>query len=209
MPKRRSPQRPAPRAIGRGPLDFARALPPPDLVAALAPYQKTDTKGTPNGYASLDDKGKVPETLLPGWTMVAKSSDESRQSTVSLANDGALVLAVDATSRYLIRGVVFFSTTAAAGIRFAHTGPGDTARITIQNRPLAGGLDVLTPAPVDKALGLVDVLTGTGADGVLAFDGILETGASAGTYALQWAQAVSTAVNTTVLRGSYLEHRKL
>ena len=143
------------------------------------------------------------------WTLVAKSANETCQNDNTLNNDNTLSFAMDATSKYIIRGRIFFDTTAAGDFKYTFTA-GTLTLIRGRRSHIIPG----TTAPVDtfdstipSSLGIAVVGTGT-TGGYIDFDYVVHSNGS-GTWMFQWCQ--NTADNnpgTVVLAGSYLEWRK-
>lgn len=143
----------------------------------------------------------------PGWATVNKLADETIQSDNTLNTDTELVFLATASTKYAIRGRVFFDTSATADFkyRFNYTGtyttfrgrvshilPGTTASVPL--------MEVAIPTTTVSAAG-----TGT-TGGFVEIDAILHV-TNAGSVLFQWCQDTSNASNTTVLAGSYLEYK--
>ena len=140
------------------------------------------------------------------WTEVRKTGDQSRLSNITLTDDDTLVFPMAANTRYHVRGAVQFNTPAAADIKFSFQGPAGLVRMAIARYAIAGGATAFSVIAIEKAYGVSLSVLGTGADGRYFFDGTVENGATAGDFSLRWAQVTSTASNTTVQRGSFLEY---
>lgn len=158
--------------------------------------------------SNLSDLADAPtaRTNLAIPTRVGKTSDQSKTSDTTLANDSALTLAMAANTKYEIRLVVFFDTGATPDFKYALVGPtSPTLTRFYRMRCVAGS------APSTLALNTAlpsESLTGTGTTGGYIEMVILwQNGANAGTFAFQWAQNTSDVGATTVLGGSYLEYR--
>lgn len=185
------------------------------LQLDLDAKQAASAKGQPNGYAALDGTGKVPSAQLPPagggwWSVVHKAADTTRVNA-TLASDPDLQFAMDAASRYVLRGRVYFDTGATADFKWRHAGPASPALVRISRSWILPGATALAGVAVDAAFSAADLaLAGTGTNGGwVDFDGVVTT-VAAGTFAFQWAQNTATAgQNTTVRAGSYLEYRKL
>lgn len=183
-----------------------------DATAAEITYDNTTS-----GLSATNVQGAVDElkTLIVAgaWTMLTKASDETRNSTTTLADDGALVLALAATTRYHIKARIFYSIANATmdfKYRLAYSGTttsqawhnlvrpaGITASGTDDEFTLTGAsafpLPTFTPGSAASGIGYIDLqLT-------------LLTNA-AGTLSLQWAQNTSDAGDCKVLAGSCFEY---
>jgi hypothetical protein len=145
-------------------------------------------------------------TISTAWQTLSKAANEARQSTDTLANDATLLFPVAASTKYRVRGRVFFDTTAAADFKYGFAVPASPTLVRIvRSDTVAGG----TPAEiaVDVANVTTVTLAGTGTTGgYVAFEYLLHNGTTAGTWSFQWAQGTSTAADTTVLAGSYIEY---
>jgi hypothetical protein len=142
---------------------------------------------------------------------VIKTADETKTSNATLAADGALVFAMDANSKYAVRGRVFFDTTATGDFKWRHTGPSSPALVRVKRQSLLPGASALSNIALDTAYSAADVTeTGTGTTGgYIEFEGIIHNGVNAGNFQFQWAQNTSDAGNTTVRAGSSIEYRKV
>ena len=146
-----------------------------------------------------------------GWVAISKGSDEAQQDN-SLSADSDLVISTDASSTYRIRGRVWFTTPAAADFkyRFRHT-----TAVTIlwvkhkYTAPLAAAeteqaVEIGTPTTTISVLS-----AGTVNDpGFIEFEALLITN-TAGSWVFDWAQVTTTATDTKVKAGSYLEYQKV
>lgn len=158
---------------------------------------------------SLVDSGATEEADLTAsiaWQTLSKAASETRQSGTTLADDGTLVFAVAASTKYRVRGVVFFDTTAAADFKYGFAVPASPTLVRIVRVDCVSGG---TPAAnaVDVANVSTATLAGSGTTGgYVSFDYLLHNGTTAGNWSFQWAQGTSTAADTTVLAGSYVEY---
>lgn len=143
------------------------------------------------------------------WTVVTKQTDEARNTTTTLADDAELAVPMEANTRYMIRGRIFFDCNATADIKWSLAGPSGLSLARVERRTIAAGATTYGNVAVATAFGSVSV-TGTGTEGgYIAFEAVIATGANAGDLTFQWAQDTSNAGDSTVLRGSYLEYRKV
>lgn len=145
------------------------------------------------------------------WSYVLKTADESRNTTTTLADDGALVLSLSATTKYLIRCKVFTTiANATMDFKFATSYTGtDTGTTYTTWRAMAGGVSTGTSAEFQGiASGQISsqsITATTSGVGHLMIEQSIET-SGAGTWSFQWAQNTSDASDATVGRGSYVEY---
>jgi hypothetical protein len=141
------------------------------------------------------------------WTLIRKLANTTRNSTATLAADPDLQFAMDANKVYLIRGQVNGVTGATPDFKYRITGPGSPVRMRIVRQHIIGGGGTAPANSIATAFDSADVVflaTGTQALSI-TFEAFVETGASAGTFAIEWAQNTSNAADTTV-NASYLEY---
>ena len=189
-------------------------------------YQKESEKGVANGYASLDGNTRVPTAQIASGTADAdvyargdgswqpstfgrirmKTADESRNLTITVANDTDIQFDLAANTKYRFQGNIFFDTVAAADFKWRIAGPTGATLIRIHRYNIAPGTTTHSDIAVDTAYSVADIaVTSGGADGgYVHFQGIIFNGGTAGTFAFQWAQNTSNASNTTVRAGSFL-----
>lgn len=143
------------------------------------------------------------------WTGKYKAADESRVNN-TLAVDDTLFFAMLASTKYAIRGKVFFTTAVTPDMEYRMLGPASPTLLSITRKAIApSALTTLTSASV-VAYDAADVtLTGGTTGGYLEFDGIIHNGVNAGNFEFHWAQGTTNATPTTVLAGSYIEYRQL
>jgi len=186
-----------------------------DSDLSLSDITTNNVSTTQHGFAPklpndatkfLDGTGNY-SAPAAGWTLVPKTSDESRNTTTTPSNDAALTLSMAANTNYLSPGVIFFDGVAAAGFQYQFTGPsGGTKRV---ERHHAGGGNTPVFQAADSSYSTTNAgLSSTNTNpGVVEFEAFHLVGASGGTFAFQWAQNTSNAGNTTVRAGSYFEYK--
>ena len=142
------------------------------------------------------------------WTSVPKTADETIQSDTALSTDTHLVSTFSANKTYAFRGRIFFETTAAADFKFRFVCSGALFYVKYTWYPAGsttGTVVVDTASP-----GTTVAATGAGTvGGYIEFDGIAVIDGSDRAWGFQWAQNTSTAANTTVKAGSYLQYIKV
>lgn len=133
-----------------------------------------------------------------------KPSTTARQSTIAFADDPAMAVSVNAGVNYTIRGVIWFTTSIAAGFKWQITGPAITS-LQMSSYTQMPGTSGITPNPIDVAFSTSRTLVvASTAPGQIVFE-INVVPSASGTVHLQWAQGVSDASDTSVLLGSYVE----
>jgi hypothetical protein len=142
------------------------------------------------------------------WKQVLKTADETKTSNTTLASDGALKFTMAASTKYAVRGRIYFVTGATGDFKARHTGPASPSLVLIQRRAVAAGASADSSIAVDAAYSSADITALGGAgSGWIEFDGIIYNGTNAGDFAWQWAQNTTDATATVVKAGSYLEWR--
>lgn len=143
------------------------------------------------------------------WTSLFKDAAESKASDTSVAADSVLKVTLLANAKYAFRGRVFFDTVAAADFKYRLNCIDDTEFYAKHTSYPAGSstgtttVDTTTP-------GTTVAVTGAGTvGGYVEFDGIVSMGVTGGILSFQWAQNTSTASNTTVKPGSYLQYMRV
>jgi hypothetical protein len=177
----------------------------PTFGAAAAGIVPQSGGGTAN-YLRADGTWTAPPAG-GGWTLVSKANDTARISNTTATADPDLTIALAANQRVRVRGMIFFNTPAAADLKYRLTGPASPTFVRMACGAIAGGGTAYANIRMATAFDAADIsILGTGTDGMFEFEAVIINGANAGTFAFAWAQVTSTASNTTVYRGSYLEH---
>lgn len=145
------------------------------------------------------------------WACATKTIDESRSSTIVIADDRDLKFLMLANAEYLFRAFVFWTTPAAADFKHRLLGPVSPSIVSIARKSIEPGSGVIGVVAVDGAYSTSDnAILGTGAlPGYLEFGGVIMNGITAGNFRFAWAQNSSNAGITTVLSGSYIEYQRL
>lgn len=141
------------------------------------------------------------------YVRVFKATDETRTSNATITVDSDLVFPMLANTKYTFEMEVYFDTTAAADFKYRHTGPASPTVARIHREHIIPAATAYIIA-VDSAFSAADVtMAGTGTTGgYIRMTGVIHNGANAGNFSFAWAQNTSTAVNTTVLAGSWLKY---
>lgn len=140
-----------------------------------------------------------------GWTTVTKTATQTVQSNPTLFNDSTLLFTMAANTTYRIRGKIAVLGDSTADLVYALTGPATPTQVQV----LVSHINTTTftnEVCSDYASTSNSVNISATQRAWIEFDAVIENGANSGTFAFQWAQLVSTAANTSVLKGSYLEY---
>jgi hypothetical protein len=138
-----------------------------------------------------------------------KTSDTSRNTTIVLADDPELSVAVEANAKYMMTSMILYSATsqAAGDLNLGFAVPAGAAMMGhASGSPVAG-----TTAADDLVTAFSEATTlSFGVIGIAApWTALLLTarvsiGGTAGTVKIRWCQASSNATNTTLRIGSFL-----
>ncbi|MEQ1519714.1 MAG: hypothetical protein ABL936_00415 [Aestuariivirga sp.] len=162
------------------------------------------------GYSRADGS-----PLVAGgtWTSVFKTADQSRTNTTTLADDSTLVFTALASGIYTIRAKIFGSADAAPDVKFSLVGPsasGRSSQISVLNGEGGPTSEAETITASTTYISSTSILiAGVNRSFVIDISATITVGGSGGTVAFQWAQVTSSANNTTIGLGSYIEYRKL
>lgn len=158
---------------------------------------------TTSGLAATTGQAAIDELAANTPTVVtaAKTSDETRNSTTTVADDSELVLALEANERYAIEATLIVSAHATPDFKFALTGTGTS---TIW---WTSDLDNDEAGPLGA--GNEQSVNGAGADTMVTLMGTIRVGGTAGNLSVQWAQDTSDANDTTLKDGSWIKATKL
>lgn len=172
----------------------------------------------PTIYAGQRLTGLLLQTMLPD--IIFKGTNEDRASTTTVANDAELTATLEANAVYHIQFFIHFAAIEAAQFQTQWTVPASATGVRSAvgaAYQLAGGAATASAADggyhrsgVHAYATAVRYGTRASASNQAATleESILTT-VSAGTLALQWAQAVSNASATRVAAGSSLHVRRL
>lgn len=139
-----------------------------------------------------------------------KPADTARQSTTTAADDPHLSVAVKAGGVYRVSVDLYYLTSATADLKIGFSAPAGSTLIWSGDCPpsSASGAGV---SPNRAATALANTVTagGVAATQLCARPVGLLTAAANGWLTLQWAQAVSEAVDSTVLAGSCMRVERI
>lgn len=134
---------------------------------------------------------------------VRKTSDETVNNSAVLQNDDALVLAVEASSTYIVNLRVIVNSGTGPDWKMAFTvpaGASGSVQIFEGSTPSTAAAVLQGPFSLTATLAFSTVA----ADQILLVQGVLVVAGTAGNLQLTWAQNAATASNTTVKTNSYL-----
>lgn len=152
--------------------------------------------------------------ILPFWggeggpQGAFKTSNEARQSNTAITADAVLKVPLIASRVVAFRFLVFYNTPGAADFKFDLHGP--TSPTVLRYKVWLLVPAIASPALADydfeTTYDVVKTMVGTGTDGWLQIDGIVQNGANAGDLEFRWAQNTSTGSDTTVYAGSFVTY---
>lgn len=185
------------------------------LIIGLAADSKPASPG--NGWFFLEmDSGKrwtasggAWVLVFYGWVTVMKTSDQNRTNN-TLSNDSALVITLAASTKYHIRGRVYFNTAnATMDFKYALAYSGTITNIIAKRSHAVAGAVASTDnentIAQNSILGSTAVTGTTTGIGYVEIDVVITTNAT-GTFGFQWAQNTTDGSNLTCMAGSYLEY---
>jgi hypothetical protein len=144
-----------------------------------------------------------------GWTTLSKSADQSVINSAALVSDNTLTFPMLASTKYRVRGKIFFDTTAAGDFKYTFTGPASPtlvrSEIVVSTPGAAPTIPAITTAyPNSSGVAITSTSGTTG--GHIAIDMIIHNGLNAGNFTFQFAQNTATNDTGAIVRaGSYLE----
>lgn len=144
------------------------------------------------------------------WTLSAKAADQTVNNSTTLVNDDTLKFTMAANTSYEFRLYFMFNTAAAADFKWRHTGPASPTRLSIARHGIVMAGSSFSAIATDSAYSSIDItmLSASAADpGAIWAQGIIQNGANAGDFQVQWAQNTADASNTQVYKGSWIEYR--
>lgn len=135
-----------------------------------------------------------------------KTADQSLASNITFQNDNTLFASVAANAKYRFElyALVRASNATNGGLKTQFTGPSgyDISDATFRS----SGTNAGTPT---NANGSVTGLSLAVNNALFEVNGLLVTGANAGTFQFQWAQSGSSANATIVAAGSFLRLQRV
>jgi hypothetical protein len=146
---------------------------------------------------------------LTGWTTLSKSADQPVINSAALVSDNTLTFPMLASTKYRVRGKIFFDTTAAGDFKYTFTGPASPTGIRTKTisavpgaAPTLSAIGTVYPSAAGVAITSTSGTTG----GYIEIDFIVWNGVNAGNFTFQFAQNTATNDTGAIVRaGSYLE----
>jgi hypothetical protein len=194
-----------------GPGRKTSLFPQPRPVVPVQSTQETQlafrgTDGINGQYAVRDDTQHLGFgwVTLNVWTITHKTTDQTVQNNSDVA-DTALTIALLASTRYVIRGRIWWTSGPTPDFLWYFAGPAGDYRIQLTHFTAGGGstssnaLNAL-PAPI------TDAGAAALAVGFITFDAEVLVGGAGGDFVFHFGQNTLDASDTTSLAGSYLEH---
>lgn len=151
-------------------------------------------------------------SMLP--QTVRKTSDESRASTTTLADDTHLVFAAEVSAVYTMWGWIKYFADNTPDIKMQFTVPtgclGEWAWIMPGQATLAGSVNGYSVRTESNDVNAVRTGYGTSnTDHMVPVSGLFRMSTTAGNIALQWAQNVSDASATILYTDSWLMFQRI
>lgn len=154
----------------------------------------------PSAANDLVRKADLPATIL-------KTATESVTSSLVLQNDDELLLAMLASTKYALDGVLFFDGAVGGGFKTAFTVPSGA---TIKWNNATADVDAAPPGSYDSVAvtssGTSEgyACIGAGTTQAAQLKGTIVVAGTAGNLQLQWAQVVSSGTATRVFLDSWM-----
>jgi len=137
---------------------------------------------------------------------VRKTANESVTSSTTVQDDNDLAMTLAANTVYWLDGMLITDGALAGDFRLQFVVPSGTIR-WLANGPVSGATVTVTDVDRNWKVGSATTVLGTIASGtssIVHVAGIIRTGASGGTFKLQWAQGSSSGTATRVFANSFL-----
>lgn len=145
--------------------------------------------------------------LVKKYKKIEKTTDETKTSDNTTADDTVLKFSVAANTKYRFVLQVFYYSGATPDFKYQFTGPASPTVIGYRRETTAHGASTVTNSLLSAYISTdASITVGTSGIGQIRLWGILHNGANAGTVAFAWAQNTSDASNTTVYAGSFIEY---
>ncbi len=154
-----------------------------------------------NAYYDFALKSELP-TLL----RAVKTADETVNNSAIMQDDDHLTVTVEANTNYILDCIFIIDTTSAASWRAQFNAPTGTTLGATEIR----NTSTFTAFGSGGFISNLNTIFENGAityTGVSYFhlSGALFVGSTGGTFNLQWAQGIATAVNTILKKGSHIK----
>lgn len=156
-----------------------------------------------NTHAQIDT-----HIALKRWTTVVKTADESVQNNTIQADDD-LTFVMTASTKYMVRGKLWWTTPAAADFKYRFRSGGSPTLFYVKHKNTPPAAVAETEQAIESASPgtTISVLSASATEpGYIEFEAIVYKEAANGSFFVDWAQVTTTASNTTVKAGSYIEY---
>lgn len=142
------------------------------------------------------------------WTTLSQAADQNVTNQNVLQNSNTLTFSMVASTKYRIRGVIFFDTTAAGDFQYLFVGPTSPTLVRMSRFDCPANSGTPAARATDVAVPSAQSLLSTGTTGgYIGFDIIFQNGSNAASFTFQFAQNTKTNdAGATVLAGSYIEY---
>lgn len=146
--------------------------------------------------------GSIQSSIGPTWNTIFKTSNESRTSTTTLADDAVLKFTVTTNAVYSFE-LWIVTYTGAGNMKYALSAPGSLVGRGIRREH--GDTTTASAISVSSSPPSSTNLPNSGVHGYIHLCGAIETGASGGTVVFQFAQQSSNGDSCFVVNGSWLK----
>lgn len=139
---------------------------------------------------------------------VRKTADETLNNDSALQNDDALVLAMEASSTYLVDLRLIINSGTTPDFKFTFTvpsGASGSVHIFEGSSPTSAATVLQGPFSITATLSV----SGVAADQIILIQGVVVTSTTAGNLQFRWAQNTANATDTSVKTNSYLHLTKV
>jgi hypothetical protein len=139
--------------------------------------------------------------------VIRKTSDQSTSNDTTLDDDNDLKFTMAANTKYAIRLRVFFYSGTTADFKYQVTGPASPTSVRrLIVRCNGGDTPAFRPIATDYNDSTGVSLDGSGGEGCVSEEIIVQNGATSGTFVFRWAQNTSASGTTYVRAGSSIEY---
>lgn len=148
----------------------------------------------------------APAWTAKDWTHLDVTGDVTVANSSAFTTATGLTFAAAANTKYLLRGAIFFDTTATGDFKFQFTGPTTPTLLRIFYQYKLPSLTTLTAGMYTVFATSIPLLdTGT-TGGFILYEGILHNAGNAANVVFQFAQNTATADTGAIVRaGSYMD----
>lgn len=142
-------------------------------------------------------------------TYVLKTSDQTKNSDETTADDTQLYFTMDADSTYQFSFRIYYETSSAADMKFQLTGPASPDFIELKEEQRRPNSSTFSTNAFDGYITSDETLPGGDGAGILTLEGLIQNGSNSGDVKFRWAQNSSDASDTTVKKGSTVSYLKV